>query len=230
MEAIILAGGKAERLGDAAAGRPKALVELAGKPLAAYQVGRLVNAGVTRVIFACAAGQGSLFESELAGLGAEIVAAEEPERLGRGGGIKFAAQRRREDGDVYALNGDELVDVDYDGLLAAHRASGAQATITVAQPKSQFGLVDVDDDDVVHGFREGGQVDFWVNCGNYVLAEEAIARFPANGDHESSTFPELAAEGRLRAFRHDGLWLTVNTPKELRVASEHVAAHPEWLA
>jgi NDP-sugar pyrophosphorylase family protein len=230
VEAIILAGGKAERLGDAAGGRPKALVEVAGRPLAAYQVGRLARAGVTRVIFACAAGQGSLFESELAGLGPEIVAAEEQERLGRGGGIKFAAARCEEAGDVFALNGDELVDVDLAGLLDAHRAGGALATITVARPKSQFGLVELGDDDLVHGFREGGQVAFWVNCGNYVLSAEAIERFPDKGDHESSTFPELAAEGRLRAFRHDGLWLTVNTPKELRTASEHVESHPEWLA
>jgi NDP-sugar pyrophosphorylase family protein len=230
VEAIILAGGKAERLGDAAGGRPKALVDVAGKPLAAYQVGRLANVGVTRVIFACADGQGRLFESELAGIGPEIVCAEEPERLGRGGGIKFAARLRQESGDVLALNGDELVDVDFASLLEAHRAGGALATITVAQPKSQFGLVDVDDDDVVHGFREGGQVSFWVNCGNYVLSEEAIERFPDRGDHESSTFPELAAEGRLRAFRHAGLWLTVNTPKELRTASEHVGSHPEWLS
>ena len=230
MEAIILAGGKAERLGDAAGGRPKALVEVAGKPLAAYQVARLAQAGVTRVIFACAAEQGSFFESELAGIGPEIVAVEEPERLGRGGGIKFAARERKESGDVFALNGDELVDVDFTGLLESHRAGGALATITVAQPKSQFGLVDVDDDDVVHGFRKGGQVSFWVNCGNYVLSPEAIERFPDQGDHESSTFPELAAEGKLRAFRHAGLWLTVNTPKELRVAQEHVEAHPEWLA
>ncbi|MFL5953503.1 MAG: NDP-sugar synthase [Gaiellaceae bacterium] len=230
MEAIILAGGKAERLGDAAGGRPKALVEVAGKPLAAYQVGRLVKAGVTRVIFACAAGQGGLFESELSGLGAEIVAAEEPERLGRGGGIKFAARLRAGDGEVYALNGDELVDVDYEGLLGAHRSSDALATITVAQPRSQFGVVDVDDDNVVHGFREGGLVAFWVNCGNYVLSPEAIERFPDRGDHESTTFPELAGEGKLRAFRHAGLWLTVNTPKELRVAQDHVASHPEWLS
>ncbi len=230
MEAIVLAGGKAERLGDAADGRPKSLVEVAGKPLAAYQVGRLVRAGVDRVIFAAAAGQGRLFEQALGGLGAEIVAVEEPERLGRGGGIKFAAGARRETGDVLALNGDELVDVDFAGLLAAHRGLGALATITVARPLSQFGLVEVDDDDVVHGFEEAGRVPYWVNCGNYVLSEEAVERFPDKGDHESSTFPELAAEGRLRAFRHDGLWLTVNTPKELRVASEHVAAHPEWLA
>ena len=230
MEAIILAGGKAERLGDAAGGRPKALVEVAGKPLAAYQVGRLVHAGVSRVIFACAAGQGSLFEQELQGLGAEIVAAEEPERLGRGGGIKFAARLRREQGDVFALNGDELVDVDFAALLAAHRAGDGLATIAVARPKSQFGLVEIDDSDYVRGFEEAGRVPYWVNCGNYVLAEEAIARFPDKGDHESNAFPELAAEGKLRAYRHEGLWLTVNTPKELRTAQEHVAAHPEWLA
>ena len=229
MEAIILAGGKAERLGDAAGGRPKSLVEVAGKPLAAYQVGRLGRAGVTRVIFACALGQGALFVSELSGIGPEIVAAEEPERLGRGGGIRFAARERREQGDVFALNGDELVDVDFSALLAAHRSGGALATIAVARPKSQFGLVDVGDDDVVRGFDEAGRVPYWVNCGNYVLSEEALARFPEKGDHEASTFPELAAEGRLRAYRHDGLWLTVNTPKELRVAQEHVEAHPEWL-
>jgi NDP-sugar pyrophosphorylase family protein len=181
------------------------------------------------VIFACAAGQGPLFEQELAGLGAEIAAVEEPERLGRGGGIKLAATARREQGDVYALNGDELVDVDFAGLLDAHRKGGALATITVARPKSQFGLVDVDDENVVRGFEEAGRVPYWVNCGNYVLSEEAIERFPDKGDHESTAFPELAAEGRLRAYRHEGLWLTVNTPKELRVAQDHVAAHPEWL-
>jgi NDP-sugar pyrophosphorylase family protein len=230
MEAIILAGGKAERLGDAAGGRPKSLVDVAGKPLAAYQVGRLARAGVTRVIFACAAGEGQRFLELLQGLGPEIVAAEEPERLGRGGGIKFAARERQEGGDVLALNGDELVDVDFASLLEAHRAGGALATIAVARPKSQFGLVQVDDDDIVRGFDEAGRVPYWVNCGNYVLSDVAIDRFPDRGDHESSTFPELAAAGQLRAYRHEGLWLTVNTPKELRVAQEHVEAHPEWLA
>jgi NDP-sugar pyrophosphorylase family protein len=230
MEAIILAGGKAERLGDASGGRPKALVDVVGRPLAAYQVSRLWNAGVTRVIVSCAADQGELFERELAGLGPEIAAAEEPERLGRGGGIKFAAGLRQESGDLFALNGDELVDVDFAALLSEHRRTGALATIAVAQPKSAFGVVDVDDEGVVRGFREGGQVPYWVNCGNYVLSEQALVRFPDKGDHESTTFPELVAEGSLRAYRHEGLWLTVNTPKELRAAADHVDAHPEWLA
>ena len=229
MEAIILCGGKAERLGDAAGGRPKSLVEVGGRPLAAYQVARLGQAGVDRVIMACAAGQGEMFEEELAGLGPEVIASEEPARFGRGGGIKFAASRREESGDVFALNGDELVAVDFAALLERHREAGGAATVTVTQPKSPFGVVELGRGDTVTGFSEGGSIPYWVSCGIYVLSPEALKRFPDRGDHESTTFPELASEGRLFAYRHDGLWLTVNTPKELRTAADHVEAHPEWL-
>ena len=227
MEAIILAGGKAERLGEAAGGRPKALVELAGRPLAAYQVEQLAAAGVTRVLVSCAAGQEGAFETALGGIGPEVVAVPEPEPLGRGGGIRFAASARREQGDVFALNGDELVDVDLMQLLALQRERGAAATITVVPLRSPFGVVDLDDD-LVTGFREAPRLDRWVSCGIYVLGEDALERLPERGDHETSTFPELAGEGRLRALRHEGIWLTVNTPKDLRVASEYLADHPGW--
>jgi len=227
MEAIILAGGKAERLGDAAGGLPKSLVPIAGRPLVAYQIGRLRRAGVERVILSCERGRESLFEQALAGLGVEIVCAGEPERLGRGGGIRFAAASRTGTGDVFGLNGDELVDVDLVELLRQHRDSGAAATIAVAQPPSSFGVVDLDGD-VVIGFREAGRIPYWVNCGVYVLGEEALARFPERGDHETTASPELAAERKLRAVRHDGLWLTVNTPKDLRRATEFMEEHPDW--
>ncbi len=229
MEAILLAGGRAERLGEAAGGRPKALVEIAGRPLAAYQVVRLVQAGVGRVIVSCASGSGALFARGLAGLGAEIVPAEEPEPLGRGGGLRYAARAREEDGDVYALNGDELADLDFARLLERHRSSGAAATVTVTQPPSPFGVVELGDGDLVRGFDEDARLPCWVNCGIYVLGSEAIGRLPERGDHERSTFPELAAEGKLRAFRHEGMWLTVNTPKDLRKAEEYLASHPGWL-
>jgi NDP-sugar pyrophosphorylase family protein len=230
VEAVILAGGRAERLGEAGGGRPKALVELGGRPLAAYQVEQLGRAGVDRVLVSCAGGQEGLFEAALGGIGPEVVAVPEPEPLGRGGGIRFAAQQRREAGDLFALNGDELVDVDLSRLLEHHREGDAAATITVVPLQSPFGIVELDDDDHVTGFREAPRLDEWVSCGVYVLGEEALERFPERGDHESSTFPELAAEGRLRALRHEGIWLTVNTPKDLRVASEYLAEHPGWPA
>ena len=99
----------------------------------------------------------------------------------------------------------------------------------MAPLKSHLGVVDVDDEDVVRGFREAPDLPYWVNTGLYVLEDEAIERLPERGDHESTTFPELAEEGRLRAFRHAGLWLTVNTPKDLRVAREYAEAHGRLL-
>lgn len=230
MEAIVLAGGKAERLGEAAEGRPKPLVRVAGRPLASYQVRWLAAAGVSRVIFGCASGQEEVFESELEDLGPEILAVGEPEPLGRGGGIRFAAGQRRETGPFFALNGDELVDVDLSALATRHRETGAAATLTVARPRSPFGVVDLADGDVITGFREAGQVSYWVSCGVYMLDEEALLRFPERGDHETTAFPALAGEGRLRAFRHEGVWLTVNTPKELRAATEYLESHPDFLA
>ncbi len=93
--------------------------------------------------------------------------------------------------------------------------------------KSQFGVVELAEGDRVSGFREAPRLPHWVNAGIYVLDEEVIERLPERGDHEQSTFPELAEEGKLFGFRHEGLWITVNTPKDLQLAEEHYAAHPE---
>jgi NDP-sugar pyrophosphorylase family protein len=229
MEAIVHAGGKAERLGDAAGGLPKALVPVGGKPLLAHQAQLLARAGVDRVIVSCAAGKGALFTESLDGLELELETVEEPEPLGRGGGLRFAAAARREAGDVYALNGDELVDVDLAALLAQHREQGRAATITLVPLRSPFGIVELDDDDTVRGFEEAPQLPYWVSCGVYVLGREALDRLPERGDHETSTFPALAAERRLGGFRHRGAWLTVNTPKDLRRCEEYLAEHPAFL-
>jgi NDP-sugar pyrophosphorylase family protein len=211
-------------MGDAAQGRPKALVDVAGRPLAEYQVRALVAAGVDRVIVSCRAGDEQLFEAALGDLGVELAFAPETEPLGRGGGLRLAAGARRERGACFALNADELFDVDLEALLAHHRAHSPAATICVTLLPSPYGVVELGEDDVVHGFREAPRLPHWVNMGVYVLDDEAIALLPERGDHERTTFPELAEQGRLLAFRHEGIWLTVNTPKDLRRAEDHFAA------
>src|SRR5262249_23402296 len=159
---------------------------------------------VTRVIVACRAGQEDVFVNALTGFGAEIDAVGESVPLGRGGGLRLAAAARREDGPVLALNGDELFDVDFGALRGAHDRSGAVATIVVSQVRSPFGVVALEDDGRITGFREAPLLDHWVNTGVYVLGPEALERLPERGDHEQTTFPELAAENKLRGYRHDG--------------------------
>jgi len=227
VEALLLAGGKAERLGKAAQGLPKSLVRVCDRPLAAYQVAWLADAGVTRVIVACAEGTEAQFEHDLGGLGPEIVAVGEPEPLGRGGGLRFAAGHRLEKGPVYALNGDELLGVDLRDLLEHHNAHVCAATLVLSQVHSPFGVVEITDDDRIIGFREAPLLSDWVNSGAYVLDDDCIARLPERGDHEDSTFPELAREGKLCGYRNKSFWITVNTPKQLRLANEFMAEHHE---
>jgi NDP-sugar pyrophosphorylase family protein len=223
VEAIILAGGKAERLGPAAGGRPKALVEVSGRSLAGYQVAALAQAGVDRVLVSCSTGQGSRFVEALSGIGPEIVPVEEPAPLGRGGGLRLAAGQL--DGhEAFALNGDELVDLDFSELLARQHELPVAATIVVAPLQSPFGVVELGEGDLVASFEEAPRLPHWVSCGIYVLEREAIEQLPELGDHERTTFPSLAAEGKLAAFRFEGFWVTVNTPKDLRRAEEAVAA------
>src|SRR4029450_12379296 len=100
--------------------------------------------------------------------------------LGRGGGIRFAASQRREEGELFALNGDELVDIDLRQLPALHRELGAAATITAVPLRSPFGVVDLDGTRVA-GFREAPRLDQWVSCGIYVLGEGARAGSPERG-------------------------------------------------
>ncbi len=199
MEAIVLAGGKAERLGDAAQGRPKALVHVGGSPLVGYQIALLRAAGVERVIISCAAGQGQRFGTELAVSASRSSPSRSPSHWGVEADCATPLPPSMEAPPVFALNGDELLDIDLPGLLAQHTASGAGATITVSPLTSAFGVVDLDDG-LVTGFREAPQLPYWVNCGFYVLGEEAIARLPARGDHERTTFPELAARGTAGAL------------------------------
>ena len=229
MEAIILAGGKGTRLGAAAQGLPKALIPLGGRPIAAYQLGMLARGGVTRVIISCAAGAGELFKKALDEAEIEVDLAEEPEPLGRGGGIRFATKLRRENGEIFVTNSDELLAPDLEAMLHEHRRLGAAATLLVAPLKSAVGIVEVAEDERITSFREAPVLPHWVSAGVYVLGEEAIDALPTDGDHETTTFPALAASGRLRAYRYEGVWLTVNTPKDLRRAEDEIARNPGWL-
>ncbi|MFQ5426487.1 MAG: nucleotide sugar dehydrogenase, partial [Gaiellales bacterium] len=226
--AISLAGGRAERLGAAAEGRPKALVPIGERPLTAYQVDQLRAVGVTRVVISCALGSAGSFREALADVGVEVAVAEEPEPLGRGGGLRFAARECDRTRALLALNGDELCDIDFRGMLDQHEQTRAAATVAVTHLVSSFGVVELDGT-VVTGFREAPQLPYWVNCGMYVLGPEALEKLPERGDHERTTFPQLAEEGKLHAYKHRGVWLTVNTPKQLREAREFIQTRPEWL-
>jgi len=227
MYALIIAGGEGERLRPLTSDRPKPMIEVAGKPILEYQVRWLARQGVSDAVLLCGYkaeviqrhfGDGSRF-----GLTVHYSLEEEP--LGRGGALKLGARLLPADEDaVIALNGDILTNQPLAPLLRLHRRKNATATVMLTRLRSPYGVTRLDSSGRITAFDEKPLLPHWINAGLYVVTREFLRRLPDRGDHETTTFPELAAEGKLYGYRSRAYWRTVDTFKDLTEAAAEVAA------
>jgi NDP-sugar pyrophosphorylase family protein len=225
MKAIILAGGKGERLRPYTNDRPKGMVEILGVPILAYQVRWLLANGVNGILFSCGYhneviqeyfGDGTRMKTHI-----EYVIEESP--LGRGGGMKLAFSHLGPDDDpVIVTNGDVITNFSLKDMVEVHRLTGAVGTIYLAPYFSPFGIVDVAEGDRVLGFREKPELPYWINGGVYVLNRSVEQYLPDKGDHEVETFPLLAGRGQLRAYCSRGYWQSVDSVKDLSVTAREL--------
>ncbi|HEU5004250.1 MAG TPA: nucleotidyltransferase family protein [Actinomycetota bacterium] len=220
-QAVILAGGQATRLRPYTDDRPKAMVEVAGVPVCEHQIVWLASAGVENVVMSVGyrheviqdrIGDGSR-------LGVHVTYAVEDTPLGRGGGMKLAAKRLpyRDEG-WFALNGDVLAKFPVLDLSSHHQRISALATIALAPYRSNWGLATLDGDFVL-GFVQSPHLPYWINGGIYCMEPEVIDLLPDKGDHEDTTFPELALSGRLGGYKIEGYWRGIDTVKDLKEAN-----------
>jgi NDP-sugar pyrophosphorylase family protein len=224
-QVIILAGGKGERLRPYTDDRPKPMVPILDKPILEYQVRWFASQGVRRIAISCGYladviqdyfGDGRKF-------GVEIRYAIEADPLGRGGGIKLAWNELEDTGGpVIATNGDIVTAFPLAPMLEAHAQTGAKATVLVVPFKSVVGIVDIEDDGRVSGFRSEPVLPYWVNGGVYVFDPVVRAMLPDKGDHEESTFPDLARTGHLRVYKTAAFWRAVDTVKDMSVVRDYL--------
>lgn len=223
--AIILAGGKGERLRPYTNDRPKPMVEILGKPILAYQLSQLKKAGIYEIVFATSykreALQKHLDSGERYGIKALFSVEETP--LGRGGGIKKAMKMLPSDWEnVVIANGDNLWKLDLLGLIKKHQEKRAIATIVVVPLKSPYGIVEFNASDQILGFKEKPILPHWVNAGIYIFSREIESLLPDEGDHEIETFPKLPSS-RFLVFKSTDYWRGVDTVKDLTEAEKEIA-------
>lgn len=205
---IILAGGEGQRLRPHTNDRPKPLVEVRGKPILAYQLSQLKDAGINEVVFACSykrevlvehVGSGSRY-----GIAAKFSLEESP--LGRGGGIKQAMRHLTHDWeDVLITNGDNLWRLDLPEFFKRHRQEKALVSLVVVPLRSPYGIVEFNKKKQVVGFREKPILPHWINAGVYIFSREIEPLLPDIGDHELETFPKLAPK-RFLVFQSNDYW------------------------
>ncbi len=209
-EAIILSGGFGRRLKPHTDVSKPLLKLKSNLTLVDYQIQWLQKYGFKRIILASR-------EQPLTDLDVEY--SLETEKLGTGGALKKAAKKCTEE-YVYFMNVDDILLGDYNPRELQEYADQGGA-IVIAKPRLKFGTVQIEND-LITGFRQKPHLDFYVSAGHYTFKTQVILEhFPDNGDFEDQTNPKLASLGMLRPYPFHGLWITVNTYKDLVKVRRH---------
>jgi NDP-sugar pyrophosphorylase family protein len=217
---MMLAGGRATRLGGLAAGVPKILVEVAGRPFAEHQLDRLRSQGVSRVIYCIghlgeqvrrALGDGSRW-----GMRFEYVE-DGPRPAGTGGAVRLA--RSRVDGPFFVMYGDAYLDCPLDELQRAFLASGQPALMTVFRNENRWDASNVrfragriEAYDKERRTPEMQHIDY--GCG--VLTPRIFDEYPDDEPLDlARVYGDLVSQGRLAGFEVFQRFYEIGTPAGL---------------
>jgi mannose-1-phosphate guanylyltransferase len=226
-----LVGGQGSRLRPITYDVPKAMVPLRNQPFMGYMMDFLRAGGLEGAVLSLGylpdPIQEHFDQQDMDGFSIDY--AVEDTALGTAGGIKNA-ERYLDGGPFVVVNGDVLSGMDLRVAIEKHKESDALATIvlTSVEDPTDYGLVEVDHEMLVHRFLEKPAADEvttnLVNAGIYVLEPEVLAMIPAGREVsiEREIFPYLQAERRLRAYVSSSYWRDIGTPRSYLAASHDV--------
>lgn len=113
--------------------------------------------------------------------------------------------------------GDGVSDININKLVAYHKQMGKTATLTAIQPGNKFGVLDFNEDSTVGRFVEKGKEEGgWINGGFMVLQPEVFNYLndDPNLQFEHLPLENLAKDGQLAAYRHQGFWQCMDTQRD----------------
>jgi len=249
---VILAGGVGSRLGEETAIRPKPMVEIGGKPMLWHIMKIYAARGIDDFVI-CLGYRGYMIKEYFANYALhtadvtfdfakgtmEVHRSEtEPWRIAlidtgeqtMTGGRLQRVLPYLDDEPFCFTYGDGVADIDITELVAFHDRHGLSATVTAVQPPGRYGALEIDGERV-RDLEEKPRGDGgWMNGGFFVLSPD-IARH-LNGDGtvwEQEPMRELALEGQLACYRHEGFWQAMDTLRD-RNHLEHLwgSGDPPW--
>lgn len=218
--AVILCGGKGERLRPYTDHLPKPLLPLGTKPILLYLLEYLAQAGITRFVL-CTGYRAEQIE-EFAGTQCDPAW---DIRCVNSGDASMTERLRDAwpfvKGTALICYGDTLANVDIARLIRRHQRSGSIATMSLYRPRSPFGVVRFGRDRKVKSFEEKPPLPHWINIG-YILGETERLRPYLDSADMVEMLDRLVAGRELSAHEHTGKHLTINTEKERQQAERDV--------
>lgn len=224
IDAVLMAGGKGERLRPLTEKTPKPLLPVGGKAIIDHNIDRLISYGVKHINVTVNYLGEQLEDHFKEPKGdIQVQTVREPKYLGTIGSIRFVKKFFND--TVLVMNSDLFTNINYEDFFLHFKEHDAEMSVaavpyTVSVP---YGIFDLEGRDI-HGLIEKPTYNYYANAGIYLIKRSALDEIPEDTFFNATDLIEkLIAEGKkVIRFPLNGTWIDIGNPQEYQKAKELV--------
>ncbi len=223
VDAILMAGGRGERLRPLTLTVPKPLLKVGGRAIIDRNIDALAAVGIKRVRVTVNYLAEQLEEHFRDGVpeGMTVECVREPMPMGTIGSAALIDHRAG--GTTLVMNSDLLTSIDLEQLYITHRDSGALITIAAVpyNVSVPYAILETDGQRVT-ALTEKPSYSFYANAGIYMIENSLLERIPADSRTDATDLIDMviAEGGRVTYSPINGLWIDIGSPTDFRHACE----------
>lgn len=224
VDAVLMAGGKGERLRPLTEKTPKPLLPVGNKAIIDHNINRLISYGIKHISVTVNYLKEQIEEHFAEPRGdVQVQTVREPKFLGTIGSIKFVSEFYND--TILVMNSDLFTNINYEDFYLHFREHDAEMSVaavpyTVSVP---YGIFDLDGRDI-QGLIEKPTYNYYANAGIYLIKRSALDEIPEDTFFNATDLIEkLISEGKkVIRFPLNGTWIDIGNPQEYQKANELV--------
>ena len=224
IDAVLMAGGKGERLRPLTENTPKPLLLVGNKAIIDHNVDRLISYGIKHISVTVNYLKEQIEEhySEERN-GVKINCCREPKYLGTMGSIKFVEKFYND--AVLVMNSDLFTNIDYEDFYMHFVENNADMSVAAIPYNISipYGILDLDGRDI-KGLVEKPQYNYYANAGIYLFKRQVLNEIPDNVFFNATDLIEKLIAENKKVIRYplNGTWIDIGNPQEYQKANDLV--------
>ena len=224
VDAVLMAGGKGERLRPLTENTPKPLLPVGDKAIIDHNVDRLISYGISHISVTVNYLKEQIEEHyQEPRNGVQIKTVREPKYLGTIGSIKYVSEFYND--TVLLMNSDIFTNIDYEDFFLHFQQHDAEMSVAAIpyNVSIPYGILDLDGRNIL-GLLEKPKYNYYANAGIYLIKRRALDEIPEDTMfHATDLVERLISEGeKVIRYPLNGTWIDIGNPQEYQKANDLV--------